>query len=365
MATSFPNVRALRSAAPGVVLAIGLALTAKFGSKEIEASLAHGHPSALSPVLLAIVLGILWRHFVGVGPDAERGVQWILGTLLKIGIALIGLRLTLQGLAGVGLIALPVVVACIATALFVSEAVGRMLGLTAGLRRLLAVGSAVCGCTAIVATAPAIRSRPLETSTALTCVVLVGSLGMLLYPWLAAAVFQAEALPVGVFLGSAIHDTSQVIGASLISAQQFGSPDVVAVASATKLFRNLSIVILVPALAWLSRTQPAGGESAEARGEPMIPAFVVWFVVLVLVRALGDHLLAASSAQDAWLQAMSASQTLSELLMICGMTAVGLSVSLSQMYEVGLRPICAALVVAVATASCSLGLTYVLFHALM
>lgn len=367
MATSFPNVRALRSAAPGVVLAIGLALAAKFGSKEIEASLANGHPSALSPVLLAIVLGILWRHFVGVGPDAERGVQWILGTLLKVGIALIGLRLTLQGLAGVGLIALPVVAACIATALFVSEAVGRMLGLTAGLRQLLAVGSAVCGCTAIVATAPAIRSRPLETSTALTCVVLVGSLGMLLYPWLAAAVFQGESLPVGVFLGSAIHDTSQVIGASLISAQQFGSPHVVAVASATKLFRNLSIVILVPALALLSRTrsQPASDQNAEVRGEPMIPAFVVWFVVLVLVRALGDHVFAAGSAQHAWLQTMSASQALSELLMICGMTAVGLSVSLSQMYEVGLRPICAALVVAVATASCSLGLTYVLFHALI
>lgn len=367
MTVSFSKETSWRTAVPGVALAVTLALAAKFGSKEIAQLFVHGGASAVSPVLIGILLGMLWRHFVGLGPDAQRGVQWILATLLRIGIALIGLRLTLQGLADVGPIAIPVVVACIATALFVSKAVGSALGLSTQLQQLLAVGSAVCGCTAIVAAAPAIRARPVETSTALTCVVVIGSLGMTLYPWIAAALFPGEALPVGVFLGSAIHDTSQVVGAALIYAQHFGSPDVVAIASATKLFRNLSIVVLIPLMAWSAQTrlQATRDESVAVGREQIVPTFVLWFIALVCVRAIADHAFAGdASARHLWLQAISASQSLSELFMICGMTAVGLSVSLTQARYVGFRPIFAALIIAVTTASCSLALTSLLFHAL-
>jgi len=345
---------------PGAALALALAFTAKIGTQEIGAALANGRPSPVSPVLVGIVLGVLWRHFIGVGARTEAGVRWILGTLLLIGIALVGLRLTLPGLAGVGRMAIPVVVGCILAALAVSHLVGRAFGLSAELRKLLAVGSAVCGCTAIVATAPVIRARAIDTGTALTCVVLIGSTGMLLYPWIAALVFGADPLPAGVFLGSAIHDTSQVIGASLIYSQQFASPDAVAVASATKLLRNLSIIVLVPLFGWLAHAeatrQPDAASSARRR--PLVPWFIVAFVALVVVRALGDQFVASRSAfAGTWASALDVAQTLSELFMICGMTAVGLNLSLTNMSRVGIRPFAAALVIAVATAACSLGLT--------
>jgi uncharacterized integral membrane protein (TIGR00698 family) len=367
VALPFTQDRAWRAAVPGAALAIALALTAHFGSKALKASIAHGSASAISPVLLGIVLGMLWRHFIGLGPQAARGVEWILTTLLRAGIALVGLRLTLDGLASAGPRALLVVAACITTAWLVATVVGRMLGLSTPLRQLLAVGSAVCGCTAIMATAPAIRARPLETGTALTCVVLIGSLGMVLYPWIAAALFPGANVPVGVFLGSAIHDTSQVVGASLIYAQQFSAPDVVAIASATKLFRNLSIVALIPLMAWLGRAdeRAALDEGVEIRRSQVVPAFVIWFMVFVVIRALGDHFVPGTGPiHDGWLQAVSASQTLSEILLICGMTAVGLNISLVQMYSTGARAIVTALVVAAATAACSLSLTYLLFRAL-
>lgn len=350
-------------AVPGIVLALALALAARLGSQEIGQALVDGRPSPISPVLLGIVLGVLWRHFIGVGARTEAGVRWILGTLLAIGISLVGLRLTLPGLTGVGVIALPVVVLCITVAILVSRFVGRLLGLTPGLQSLLAVGSAVCGCTAIVATAPAIKARDIDTGTALTCVVLIGSLGMLLYPWLASAVFGGAALPSGVFLGSAIHDTSQVIGASLIYAQQFNSPDAVAVASATKLLRNLSIIVLVPLLAWAAHAQAArssgGVSTADARQRPVVvPWFVVAFVLFVVLRGLGDHLVATdASARGAWSELLEVAQSMSELFLICGMTAVGLNLSLSNMSQVGIRPFIAAAIIAVATAGCSLGLT--------
>ncbi|GMU67995.1 MAG: hypothetical protein AMXMBFR37_03280 [Steroidobacteraceae bacterium] len=347
---------------PGAALALALALLARFGAQEIGGALAHGRPSPVSPVLVGILLGILWRHFVGVGTRSEAGVRWILGTLLLTGIALVGLRLTLPGLAGVGLVALPVVVVCIVVALVLSRFIGRLLGLSPGLANLLAVGSAVCGCTAIVATAPVIRARAIDTGTALTCVVLIGSTGMLLYPWIAVAVFGTQALPSGVFLGSAIHDTSQVIGASLIFAQQFGAPDAVAVASATKLLRNLSLIVLVPLLGWLAHAdavKAAGGDGTpQRRRGPIVPWFVVAFVALAIVRGLGDQLVAGhATLAGQWATLLGAAQSASELFMICGMTAVGLNLSLANLGQVGARPFLAALVIAVATAGCSLGLT--------
>ena len=346
-----------RPVVPGAALTLALALAARFGSSEITSVLMDGKASPVSPVLLGIVFGILWRHFIGLGSNAVQGVQWTLGTILRVGIALVGLRLTLSGLAGIGPAAFAVVVACITTALVVSRVVGRMLGLSSAMRWLLAVGCAVCGCTAIVATSQAIRARPVETSLALTCVVLIGSFGMLTYPWLAAAVLHERTLPVGIFLGSAIHDTSQVVGASLIYAQQFGAPDVVGYASATKLFRNLSIIILVPLMAWSARPrmQSASSEPETCR-QVLVPQFVLWFVVFVLVRTLVDQLVTTNTqAQQAWLQAMSAAQVMSDLFMTCGMTAVGLTVCLAQMQRVGFRPICAAVLIAAATAACSLG----------
>lgn len=354
-----------RLAVPGVALTLALALAARVGSSEIASLLMDGKTSPVSPVLLGIVFGILWRNLIGLGSSARQGVQWILASILRIGIALVGLRLTLSGLAGIGPAAVAVVVACIATALVASRIVGRMLGLSSVMQGLLAVGSAVCGCTAIIAASPSIRARPVETGVALTCVVLIGSLGMLLYPWLAAVVFQEKMLPVGIFLGSAIHDTSQVIGASLIYAQQYDSPEVVGFASATKLFRNLSIIILVPLLAWSAQahSKPADAEHAASCREPRVPQFVIWFVVFVLVRTLGDRLVADDAhTRQIWLQATSASQVVSDLFMTCGMTAVGLSVSVSQMHQVGFRPICAALIIAAATATCSLGMIYALLY---
>jgi uncharacterized integral membrane protein (TIGR00698 family) len=349
---------------PGVALTLALALAAKVGSSEIASLLTNGKTLPVSPVLLGIGFGILWRNLIGLGTGARHGVQWTLDSILCIGIALVGLRLTLSGLTGVGPVAVAVVVACITTALGVSKVVGQMLGLSSVVQRLLAVGSAVCGCTAIVAASPSLRARPVETSVALTCVVLIGSLGMLLYPWLAAVVFQERMLPVGIFLGSAIHDTSQVIGASLIYAQQYDSPEVVGFASATKLFRNLSIIILVPLMAWSAQVEvPERAEHAASRRKLRVPQFVIWFVVFVLVRTLGDQLVANDAHPlQIWLQATSASQVVSDLFMTCGMTAVGLRVSLSQLRQVGLRPICAALIIAAATAACSLGTIYVLLY---
>src|SRR6516164_4182515 len=112
---------------------------------------------------------------------------------------------------------------------------------------------------------------------------------MLCYPWIAGHFLAASPLHAGIFLGTAIHDTSQVIGAALIYSQQAAAPAALAAASVAKLLRNLSIAVLIPAAAWLTQRQErsvpqdrssdeAGPAGAPEARPPVVPLFVLAFI---------------------------------------------------------------------------------------
>jgi len=347
---------AWRALANGAGLAIALAALAIVASRAFRDWLNPEGPSPVSPVLCAVLLGVAWRNTVGLGAGFVPGLQWVTNNLLRLGIALVGLRLSLHGLASTAALALPVVVACIATAIGVSMLVGRLFGLSQPLRLLLAAGTSICGCTAICAITPVVRARAVESGLALTCVVILGCAGMLLYPWLAHSAFDGSTEAAGIFLGTSIHDTSQVMGASLIYAQQFGAPDAVPIAGFTKLLRNLSLLILVPFFAiWSGNLAGAGTKVSRSQ---VLPAFLIFFVLLAVVRTAGDSMLTGTGAAAAWSQLVAVGLGASDLFLVCGMTAVGLSVSLSDLRGIGSRALAAAFIVAAAVAACSLTLTY-------
>jgi len=168
-----------RAPLAGVALAVGLAVAAKLAAVAIS-SLGQGAAIPVSAIVLAVLLGIAWRNTVGLSSRFEPGVQLVAQRVLRVGIALVGLRLTLAGMAAVGPVALTVAAGCLVTALATAMLVGRLLGLPRAFVQLLALGTAVCGCTAVAAAAPVLRARAADTGVALTCVVLLGSTGMLL-----------------------------------------------------------------------------------------------------------------------------------------------------------------------------------------
>jgi uncharacterized integral membrane protein (TIGR00698 family) len=362
-----PSLLWLRLALPGVVVAAALALLARAVAGELAGGIGGLPKLPISPVMCAVILGMLWRNTLGVPRVATEGLQWVMTGLLRTGIALVGLRLTLSGASAIAASALPVAITCICVALGGAALICRMFGVPPRLAVLLAVGTAVCGCTAVIAVAPAIRARNDETAFAITCVVLFGCIAMLTYPWLAAHFFLATPLYAGVFLGTAIHDTTQVIGAALIYSQQHTQPLALAAASVAKLLRNLSIVLLVPAAAWFARgAEDAGGESgaplAGAARPPLVPLFVLGFVCFVLLRTLGDALTPGSGLETTWRTLTTAGQNASELFLICGMTAVGLSVSFTQMWRIGWRPLASGFAVALLVGATSLSLTLGIRH---
>jgi uncharacterized integral membrane protein (TIGR00698 family) len=342
----------------GIAAAIALAALAILTARALGDALIPAGKSALSPVLCAVLIGMLWRNVVGVDPRWLPGLQWVTQTLLRVGIALVGLRLTLDGIGSSVTLALPVVAACIATAIFTSLLIGRVLGVSAPLQSLLAAGTAVCGCTAVIAVSPVVRAEPGETGVALTCVVIVGCAGMIGYPWLAHLLFADQADAAAVFLATSIHDTSQVLAAALIYAQQFDANEVAPLAAFTKLLRNLSLLLLLPAFAVLGSrrfSRTASVDSPPGRAE-VLPAFLIWFVVLGVLRIAGDLSL-ANTHGSMWSAALSVSFSLSEALLVCGMTAVGLSVSLGDLRGVGKAALLTALAVAAAAGFCSLLMT--------
>ncbi|HWZ61634.1 MAG TPA: putative sulfate exporter family transporter [Steroidobacteraceae bacterium] len=359
----------LRQALPGVAVAIGLALIAR----SIADALAHGAAGLprfpLSPVMCAVVLGMLWRNTLGVPAWATNGLKWAMHQLLRTGIALVGLRLTLSGAGTIAITALPVALSCLTVALLSGWALSRALKVAPRLGVLLAIGTAVCGCTAVVAMSPVIRAKHAETAFAVTCVVLFGCAAMLCYPWVAGHFFAASPVHAGIFLGTAIHDTSQVIGAALMYSQQAAAPAALAAASVAKLLRNLSIAVFVPAAAWLVRRHEAREAAAgthEAHGSglaphaQLVPMFVLAFIGFIIVRTAGDSLLAAHPLQ--WQAVINTGYTASDLFLTCGMTAVGLSVAFHDMWRIGWRPLAAGFAVASLVGACSLTLTLTLLH---
>ncbi|MCP5328334.1 MAG: putative sulfate exporter family transporter [Steroidobacteraceae bacterium] len=355
-AVSSPKA-SLRLLASGVLLAMGLAIAAILISRALRAWSNPAGPSPVSPVLCAVLLGVLWRNVLGAQERFLPGLKWIIDNLLRVGIALVGLRLALDGLLSTVGLAIPVVVACMATALGVSFLVGRLLGLSQPLRLLLAAGTAICGCTAVVAVTPVVHARPAETGLALTCIVVLGCAGMLLYPWLAHTVFHGSIEASAVFLGTAIHDTSQVIGASLIYAQQFGAPELVPVAGLTKMLRNLSLLALVPLFAWMASDHSGAG---NVRRSQVLPTFLIAFLLLAVLRTGGDALLFGTAFQAYWDRAIEIGLGASDFFLACGMTAVGTSVVLRDLRGVGAKVIGAALIVALAVALCSMTVIHLL-----
>jgi uncharacterized integral membrane protein (TIGR00698 family) len=363
-----PGWAAARRAAPGLAVAIVLAVIARALAQGLAQG-AVGLPKfPLSPVMCAVVLGMLWRNTLGVPAWATVGLNWTMHRLLRIGIALVGLRLTLGGASTIAATALPVALTCLTVALLAGTAISRALAVPRRLGLLLAVGTAVCGCTAVVAMSPVIRARHAETAFAVTCVVLFGCIAMLFYPWLAGHFLAASPVHAGIFLGTAIHDTSQVIGAALIYSQQAAAPAALAAASVAKLLRNLSIAVLIPAAAWLTQRQEAAQRCAST-GDPaaapaaarpaLVPFFVLAFIGFIAARTAGDALLPRAAL---WPALINTGYAASDLLLTCGMTAVGLSVAFTDMWRIGWRPLAAGFTIATLVGGCSLLLSCALLR---
>ena len=347
-----------RQVMPGLGVAATVALLATFAAEWLGSALFALEKSPISPIMLAIGLGILLANAIRLPQGFEAGLQVCTTTILRIGIMLLGIRLSLLAAGKFTLIALPFVVLVIVIALTLVGALARRIGLSRQLGGLIAIGTSICGATAIVATAPLLRARDSEVSYAIGCVTLFGVVAMLVYPMLGHALFSGDAELAGLFLGTSIHETAQVVGAGLMYQAQFDAPAALDTATVTKLVRNLCMIALIPLVAALygteKKTDSPKGLTAHLR---MIPWFITGFALCSALRTLGDlGQDAAFGVMDkaSWLDFVAYVRTTAEICLLLAMAAVGLNTRFAVMKEIGLKPLLLALFAALVVGGVSL-----------
>ncbi len=304
----------------GLLLAGGLAL-ASLWLATLPWLGAHG----VSALTLAMLLGILAANL---GPRQTRPAPATLAfcktTLLRAGIVLFGLRLTLGELGQLGATVWLIDAAVLGSTFALALWAGPRLGLDRESSVLIGAGSAICGAAAVMATQPVIRASGERASLAVAGVVLFGSIAMLLYPAaypLLASLGLSETA-YGVMTGSTLHEVAQVVAAGKAVSEQ--------AANAAVLTKMLRVMMLAPFLlllaAWWQRRQPqASGQHSRIT----IPWFAFGFVAMVALNSSG------------WLPAavVAPLQQLTTLLLATAMAALGLDTRASAIRAAGWPPL--------------------------
>jgi uncharacterized integral membrane protein (TIGR00698 family) len=292
----------------------------------------------LEPALLAISIGMLVRGRGGIPVACEAG----LGRsehVLSAGIVLMGAELHFARLVEQGGAIVSVIVVTMLAGIAGIYALGRVFRLPRKLALLLSVGTTICGGTAIAIVAPIVHAPEDETSYAIGTISLWGLTAILIYPLVAHQLGVAD-VAFGVFAGTAIHSTPQVVGAGFIYSELAGHT-----ATAVKLIRNCFIapVVLALALTEAPRQPSATGGTPSLRR--IFPWFLFGFFFVAVISNLG--LLHASVA--AWMGAAG------KHLLLIGMAGVGLNTNLGALRRIGLRPLVVGLLGSIVVAAVSAG----------
>jgi uncharacterized integral membrane protein (TIGR00698 family) len=349
-------VRAARGsvwkAIPGLVLAAAVMLGAGALARWLGTGLLRlqgidpaGRPSPVSGISVAILLGLAIANTAGTAAVFRPGLAIAVRWVLRLGIILVGVKLSFFDVVKLGAWGVPVVATIIVTALLTAMWLARALRLSDRLGILAAASTAICGVTAAVAVGPAIDAEESEVAYTVANVTLFGLAAMLAYPYLAHVLFGGGSGSIGLFLGTGIHDTSQVMGAALSFKELFGDERAFEVATVTKLTRNVFLVAVVPGLALLHGRR-AGKTGGRMEIRKYFPLFVLGFLAMAVARSVGDagivrggHAFGVWDA-EAWKRlTRTLGETWATAALGTAMAAVGLTTNLRSLRVLGARPL--------------------------
>ena len=332
---------------PGLIVAIVLAWFSVWLSKFIGITLLGFDKTPVSSVMLAIFLGLILGAIIPMPKVLKPGLSFSVKKILRLGIILLGIRLTIFDVFRLGVYGIPIVVTCIIGALFFTTRINKWLNLPERLGALIAAGTSICGVSAIVATGPAIDAEEEEVAYAVAVITIFGLFATLVYPYLANVIFAGNALKVGLFLGTSIHDTSQVVGAAKVYADVFSAPLALDVATVTKLVRNVFMAAVIPFMAYYyARKVRDQGEFAGKRTNPLklLPLFVLGFLAMATLRSIGDAMIKAGGEAfglwdaETWHAIYTTLKTWAGYLLVVALAAVGLSTNFRSFKGLGFKP---------------------------
>ena len=292
----------------------------------------------MGPLLLVILVGMAVRSIVPLPESLQPGIEFAQKPIMRLAVAGLGFKLTLQKLWSVGQPSLIIVFVTTVAGLAAGYWICKRIGLTSKFSMLLSIGGGICGASAIVAADSVVQAKKSEVAFSLAIITLLGTVGIVLYPAI-GHMLHLNSLTYAVWDGASLHEMAQVVAAG----DTYGVAGVTEAATAVKLFRICLLAPTVFGLAWYLRS------SSQDAGEAKVAA-VPWFLVAFLI--------AAALASTGWLTdgTTKALQTVDLWLMCAGMAGVGLQSGFSDLKAAGIRPILAGVLQWVLLASISLGL---------
>lgn len=315
------RLRTVRAVAPGVLLVL-LVATAAMAAAPLIAPLLP-----LPAMVLALLFGIALMP-LGKRPAFEVGTAFCIRTVLRVAVALLGLRIAWSDIAALGAGTAMLVIAAMAATMVAGFALARLFHQTPGFGALAGAGTAVCGASATLAAAsvlPAYHGKDAEIVFVVIAVNALSTLAMLLYPALCGAL-GFDATTTGIVLGATIHDVAQVVGAGYAVSDAAGNAAVI-----VKLFRVFLLLPVVLALGvWFAR---AGGRDAPAARVP-VPVFALAFLLLCAINSLAPALPGAEAIYSPVKRVLVEASSLGLMLAIA---ALGLKTSFSDIAALGLR----------------------------
>ena len=320
---------------PGIVLAFVLYTLSQGFNNIIGIEILGYDKSPISTAMISILLGIFFGNFFSIRESFQKGLDFSRDYILKLGIICLGIQLKPFEFLDFGKIAIPLIIICIISILIVIKLLIKKLKIPTRMAYLISIGSTVCGTTAIMATAPVIKANKNEVSYAIANITLFGILSMLIYPYFANFYFEGNSLFIGLFLGTSIHETSQVAAAGFIYDQQFNSPETLNIATVTKLIRNTFLIIMIPLFAFLYNR----GQRKERNYSILniFPYFVLGFIGMIILRNIGDQIFSTYN-EDSWIKTIEFIQISSKIFLTMAMAAIGLSTNLKDIRNMGYKP---------------------------
>lgn len=317
MAVTLPADRAARLLARGRVIAPGAAVALTIAAAASFVSLTYGGPIMLLALLLGMALNFLLDD-----ATCRDGIAFASKTVLRVGVALLGLRIAAADVASLGLATIELVALGVVVTILSGVGMARLVGRGRRFGTLIGGATAICGASAALALSSVLPHRPdgdRETIFTVVAVTTLSTIAMVAYPVLFRAL-GFDDYEIGILIGATIHDVAQVVGAGYAVSDVSGDT-----ATVVKLFR---VALLLPTVLVVSFVFARARTGTEKRSLP-VPVFAIAFAVLVAANSLGlvpellrEPLVAASR----W-------------CLVVAVAAIGLSTSLKEIAKVGYPPV--------------------------
>jgi uncharacterized integral membrane protein (TIGR00698 family) len=303
----------LRRCWPGLLLSVVIAIASAFIAEH------RGGPTLLYALLLGMAL-----NSVAAEGRAKAGVDLAARRVLRLGVALLGARITVEQVAALGWEACALIVGGVAATIGFGAAMAGALGMSRRLGILTGGATAICGASAAIAIAAVLpRDERSERELIFTIagVTLLSTAAMIVYPLIADRL-GLDPQAIGLFLGATIHDVAQVVGAGYSISPEVGDAAVLSKLLRVAMLAPVVIAISLVVRHRLQRTAPRGGDA-------LLPGFLLGFVALVVAGSL-------SLIPDRVAVAMN---DVARACLVVAIAAVGLKTSPLEMKKVGARAI--------------------------